>query len=210
MQNKLLHFLALSVASLLTALPVLVFNEHGWYPSVVFFKWVLTFPIAAYGVGAVVFLFLANRAGIRITRIELAWLALVALMAVQPFVLPLRSIHEWIRNAYFFAALGGAVFVLRNLPIDETLPGILRLTTVTGSISTLFGFVQNLAPNVELPFILDTRSLPGRFLGNTTLDNILGVYLALAIVAGAWLLLNSGETGKLAQTVKMFDFFLLA
>ena len=207
--NKILYFLAFSVASVLTALPVLVFNARGGYPSIEFFKWVLTFPIVAYGTGAAVFMFLAKRGDIRFTRIELAWLAIVLILAIQPLVLPVRSIHEWVRNAYFFAALGGAVFVLRNLPIDRALPGILRFITVTGGVSTLFGFMQNLAPGVRFPFILDTTRLPGRFLGNTTLDNLLGVYLALAIIAGAWLLLNSAQAGKLTPIVKAFDFLLL-
>ena len=208
--NKFLHFVALSAASALTAFPVLVFNGHGWYPFIDFFKWALVFSIAAYGTGTAAFMFLGDRPGIQVTRIELAWLALVLLLAIQPFILPLRSFHEWVRNAYFFAAFGGAVFMLRNLPIDEVLPGILRVVTAAGGLSTLFGFIQNLKPKIKFPFILDARGAPDRFLGNTGMDNILGVYLALAIVAGAWLLLNGRGSGKSAPAVKAFDFTLLA
>jgi len=131
-------------------------------------------------------------------------------LMAQPFILPLRSFHEWLRNAYFFAALGGVVFMLRNLPIDDALRGILRIVAVTGGISTLFGYIQNFASNMEFPYILNTKDAPDRFLGNTGLDNLLGAYLALAILAGVWLLLNNKKSGKLAMTVIAFDFFLLA
>lgn len=197
------------MASSLAAFPVLVFNGHGWYPVVDFYKWALTFPIVAYATGVAAFMLLWQRDDVQVTRIELTWLALILLIMLQPFFISLRSFHEWLRNMYFFAALGGAVFVLRNLPIDGAMSGILRAVTVTGGASTLIAFTQSLAPDLRLPFILDASGAPDRFLANTGLDNLLGAYLALAIVAGVWLLLYCKASGKFALSLKASDFLLL-
>ena len=205
--NRAQKFLAFAVASALAALPVLVFSGWGWYPSIDFFKWALTFPLAAYGAGCAAYALAAGRA--EITRIELAWLALALLSLAQPLVIPIRASAEWLRNVYFFAALGGAAFALRNLPIDEALPWILRAYSVTGGISTLFGFIQRVAPHSGLPFILDASLAPDRFLANTGLDNTLGAYLALAVIAGIWLLLHGGGH-KFARAVKSLDVALIA
>jgi O-antigen ligase len=208
--SRFSHYMALFTASALTALPVLIFNGHGWYPVIDFYKWVFVFTFTAYGVGITAFLFLAEKANIRVTRVELAWLALVPLSAAQLFFIPLRNFHEWIRNAYFFAALGGAAMMLRNLPIDAAMPGILRATAVTGGVSTVLGFVQNLAPDLKFPFILDASGAPDRFLANTGLDNLLGAYLALAIVAGSWLLLYEAPgRGRAGTVLKASDFSFL-
>ncbi|MCL2009315.1 MAG: O-antigen ligase family protein [Synergistaceae bacterium] len=195
--------MAFFAASALTALPVLVFNVRG-YPFLDFYKWAVTFPLVAYGVGTASFMFLAEKPGVRVTPIELTWLAFVLLMAFQPFILPLLNFHEWLRNAYFFAALGGAVFVLRNLPVDEAFPWILRSVCVAGGISSVFGFAQNMA-GVKFPFILGVPSGLVRFFANTGLDNLLGAYLALAVTAGVWLLIY----GK-RRAWNIFDFSLLA
>ncbi|MDR1731739.1 MAG: O-antigen ligase family protein [Synergistaceae bacterium] len=202
------HYPAFFTAAALAALPVAVFNGRGWYPPVDFYKWTLVFFVVAYGVGAAAFSSL-RETGVQVTRMELAWLVLVMLAGLQPFFVPLRSLHEWLRNLYFFAALGGAVIVLRNLPIDGVLPGILRAVAATGGLSVIFGCVQNFLPDLRLPFILDASGASDRFLGNTVLDNILGAYLALAAVAGLWLLLYGPRgRGRFCAAIRGYDFFV--
>jgi hypothetical protein len=172
-------------------MPVLVFNRYGWYPSTDFFKWTLVFSVSAYGVGICSLLSLSGRGGVSVDSLDLAWLGLALLLSLQPLFIHPRSFPEWIRNWYFFSAIGGAAFFLSNLPIDEAMPAIMRSGAITGGISTAIGFVQRSDPNALIPFISDISMAPDRFFANTNLDNVLAGYLALAVIAGFWLLIRA-------------------
>ena len=198
-----MRWMAWITAFLLVALPVLLFTRTG-YPAVVFLKWCGTFSIVAYGSGFCGFYLLSRRDNVKLAFPEMFWFLMAFLFALQPFFISIRSFPEWLRNWYFFAFLGGAVFLFRNLPIEKVLSWILRSISFTGAISTSFGFIQTTWPEKRFPFIMNTSAAPDRFLGNTGLDGILGVYLALAVIAGFWLLLNEKQ-----RFCWLIDSFLL-
>ncbi|GHV55993.1 hypothetical protein FACS1894216_19450 [Synergistales bacterium] len=179
------RIIAFAAAFAVVSLPVLLFNRYGWYPQTHLFKWAAAFSVIAYGAGSCALMFTAGRGEAGLARTDAAWLALLLSLALlQAAFVPVRNFPEWVRNWYFFAALGGAVFLLRSLPIDDVLPAILRSSAVTGGISVIIGFIQRTDPAAARPFIFDISMAQDRFAANTGMDNILGVYLALAILAG--------------------------
>ena len=198
------------LASCLLSLPVLVFNGPTWYPYIFLFKWSLVFGVVAYAFGFCAFLYMTGRCGVSLSFLEIAWLTLALFLAFQPFFIPLRSVHEWVRNWFFFASMGAAIFVLRNLPIDRALPFILQGITLVGAVSTLLGFLQVSPWNGHFPFVLDVSRHPGRFVGNTGLDNLLGAYLAFAIAAGFWLLFYAQKKGMKGRTFSSLTLALIA
>ncbi|GHS93874.1 O-antigen polymerase [Synergistales bacterium] len=200
--SRIVAFIA---AFSIVSLPVLVFNGHGWYPHTHLFKWIVTFPVVAYGAGSYAIMLLMKRGDAWLTRTDVAWLALILLFALQGAFIPVRNFSEWVRNWYFFAALGGAVFFLRMLTIDDALPAILRSVAVTGGVSVIIGFIQRFDPTAVRPFIFDIRTAQDRFAANTGLDNILGVYLALAVIGGCWLLIRRARI-----STSVIDILLLA
>ncbi|GHS88054.1 O-antigen polymerase [Synergistales bacterium] len=199
--------LAFAAAFSIVSLPVLVFSQYGWYPQIHLFKWAVAFSVVAYGAGSCAIMLATQRGEVQVARTDLAWLALLLLLALQVVFVPVRNFPEWLRNWYFFAAIGGAVFLLRNLPIGDVLPAILRSVAVTGGISVIFGFIRRFYPAADIPFIFDISMAPDRFVANTGMDNILGVYLALSVLAGCWLLICARRARGIPMTV--FDASLL-
>ncbi|MDR1943887.1 MAG: O-antigen ligase family protein [Synergistaceae bacterium] len=203
------HIPAFAAAFSLTALPVLVFNGYGWYPQTDFFKWTLVFSVTAYGAGFCAIFALIGRS-VRLGAIGAMWLALALSLALQPALLQVRCFPEWVRNWYFFAALGGAVFFLSNLPLEEVMPGVLRSAAATGGVSTVIGFVRRAFPTARIPFVSEIGLAPDRFFANARLDNLLGAYLALAITAGFWLIVRAllahrpGEAGGKNKEKSLF------
>jgi O-antigen ligase len=193
--------LALAVAAgvALLALPVLLFNKPVLYPATFLFKWALVFPVAAYGAGIAAFMMLCGDERVRVSFIEVSWFALSVALAIQPLVIPLRSFPEWVRGWYFFAALGGACFTLRCLPMNAALPAVSRAITLTGALSTAIGFIRRADPSGDIPFAFNMDLGHNRFVANTAYDGILGIYLALAIVSGAWLLLRAARLKKYSR-----------
>lgn len=207
------YWASVIIASCLLSLPALVFNGPRWYPYLFLFKWTVAFGVLAYVFGWFIFAYVTDRYGIVLTTLDFAWLTFALLLTLQPLVIPVCSIHEWSRNWFFFASMGASIFVLHNMPIDRGLPVILRGISIAGVLSAVFGFVQVSRWNGRIPFILDTSMHPGRFVGNTGLDNLLGAYLALAVLAELWLLLyrqkkDSGKTAKTGFSM-IFSLFLI-
>ncbi|GHV44068.1 O-antigen polymerase [Synergistales bacterium] len=199
--------IAFVAAFSVVSLPVLVFNQYG-YPQIHLYKWAVAFAVVAYGAGSYALMLMLKKGEVSFARTDAAWLALILLFASQTAFVSVRNFPEWVRNWYFFASLGGAVFLLRNLPIDAVLPAVLRSVTLTGGASAIIGFIQRANPTAAIPFISDISMAQDRFIANTGMDNILGVYLALSVLAGCWLLIRARRSRSIPTTV--FDLALLA
>ena len=194
--------------------PLLLFNAYGWVHVVFLYKWMGAFLPLAYLGGFLGIMLLAERGRPRVDAVSLLWLGGLLLLPLQLFLPSLLNATEWLRNWLFFAALGAGYFVSINYLSSFRLVLLLRALLGAGGLSTIFGFLQQ--GRVLLPFVFPP-SLSDRFLGNTGLDSILGVMLALASFSGTWLLLsffrktssNISGRGRVQKILFGYDALLL-
>ena len=113
--GKLVPESLLSFAFLVSfALPNLVFSGYYWFDTLHLWKWIYTMApvgLLALVMGVQLLRHGAKRFEFSLDPFGVAWLFLIVLLTVQPFVVGMSSISTYVKEWFFFAVLF-AVYVI--------------------------------------------------------------------------------------------------
>ena len=186
-------------------MPNLVFSGDYWYQTLHLMKWfVAMIPIALVSIVAGWQLLRRGpeATGFSLDPFAVVWLLMLLYVTVQPLWVPITSYSTLVREWFFFATLFAAYIWIRRDFRGERLPLFLLAAAVNCAVNILFAELQVRDLIASFPFILPT---PGNYIGNTGQQNMLGVWIAIALYGGAYLHLVQSE-GKWWRLPNLFLF----
>ncbi len=215
--GKLVPESLLSFAFLVSfALPNLVFSGYYWFDTLHLWKWIYTMApvgLLALVMGVQLLRYGAKRFEFSLDPFGVAWLFLIVLLTVQPFVVGMSSISTYVKEWFFFAVLF-AVYVIayRLCPGGRFHRLLLWGGNLNAATNVLFAelLIRNL--NKGFPFILN---VPGNYIGNTAQQEMFGLWTAMAVLNCLFLHLSyvgeeKGSASKNRLPLVIGNLFLLA
>ncbi len=193
--------------------PNLVFSGRYWFQTLHLLKWVVALaPLALVGLtgGFRMFSFRNQVTAFRLDPFGAIWLFLLLFLTLQPFWVPVKSIPTFIREWFFFASLW-AVYAFGRLGFrQEWLRPFLWGASLCAAINVVFAELQIRSLNGAFPFILPT---PGHYIGNTGQQNMLGLWVAMALLNGTFMHVTASAApgeGKKARILTGLNLLLIA
>ena len=165
--------------------PNLVFSPgRAFFQSLHILKW--TTALAPIGVlaavtGAMIVLAPGKRKAFRVDPLGWMWLFLLLYITAQPAWIRLSSIPTFVREWMFFASLFITTLLCVNFFRRRDMFMLVLLGAgLNSAVNILFAELQIRA--AKLPaFILP---VPGNYVGNTGQQNMLGIWVAMALISG--------------------------
>lgn len=200
----MLAFVALTV-------PNLVFSGPSWFQTLHLLKWfVALVPVAVMtaAAGARLGRHGAQKTGFVLDPFGAIWLFLLLFLSLQPLWAPLTSIPTFAREWFYFASLWAVYTVAMHLGGSRLLKPLILAAAVNALINVLFAELQIRGLNGQFAFILPT---PGKYIGNTGQQNMLGLWVAMTMLGMVYLLLLEGVRLKdrRSRLFSAFSVFLL-
>ncbi len=167
--------------------PNLFFSGAYWFQTLHLMKWFLAMiPVALL---SVVVGWRLLRRGPEGTAFSLdpfgaLWFLLLFYAVFQPLWAPVTSIPTLVREWFYLATLWAAYVWARHDFDGRRLSLFLLAAALNGAVNVLFAELQIRELNGPFPFILPT---PGHYIGNTGQQNMLGIWIAIALYGGAFL-----------------------
>lgn len=165
--------------------PNLVFAPGAFFPqSLHILKWVTAFtPIAILAVAAGISIVAApsDRPVFRVDPLGWLWLFLLLYITAQPLWVRVTSVPTFIREWLFFATLFITALLCSNLfRRRDMMMLVLFGAGLNAALNILFAELQ--VRLVRLPFFI--LPVPGNYVGNTGQQNMLGIWVAMAVLSG--------------------------
>jgi len=165
--------------------PNLVFAPGGFFfQSLHILKWVTAFtPIAILAVAAGVSIVMEpnDRPVFRVDPLGWLWLFLLLYITAQPLWVRVTSVPTFMREWLFFATLFITMLLCSNLfRRRDMMMLVLFGAGLNAALNILFAELQVRA--VQLPFFI--LPVPGNYVGNTGQQNMLGIWVAMAVLSG--------------------------
>jgi len=174
--------------------PNLVFSPGAaFFQSLHILKWTTALaPIAvlASATGAMILLRPASRKSFIIDPLGWMWLFLLLYVTIQPAWIRNISVPTFAREWMFFAGMFIAMVICSNFfRRRDMFMLVLFGAGLNAALNTLFAEMQVRSANLP-SFILP---VPGNYVGNTGQQNMLGIWVALALLSGLVLHLMLAE-----------------
>jgi O-antigen ligase len=164
------------------AVPNLVFSGPHWFDTLHIMKWFVTMaPVAVITILAGFSLFKngAGKTGFVMDPFAVAWLCFILLVSLQPIFIRLTSKSTFVKEWFFFATLFAVYLLAYNMPLKGSFFRILLWgSSLNAAINVLFAELVIRGIKTGLPFIMD---VPGNYIGNTAQQEMLGLWMAMAI-----------------------------
>ncbi|MGC9372216.1 MAG: O-antigen ligase family protein [Thermovirgaceae bacterium] len=201
----MLLFIALTV-------PNIVFSGPAWFQTLHLLKWAVAFvPVAFMTIAAGINLTKngAPKTGFVLDPFGAIWLFLLLFLSLQPLWAPLTSIPTFAREWFYFASLWAAYIVAMHLGGARMLKPLILAAALNALINIFFAELQIRGLNTQFAFILPT---PGKYIGNTGQQNMLGLWTAMTMLGVAYLFLLEGlkHESRRDCAESVFNLFLLA
>lgn len=168
-------------------LPNLVFSGNFWFESLHLMKWVTALaPLALLLVIAGLRLALLERVRERfvLDTFGAIWLLFALLLLFQPIWAPVTSWSTFAREWFFFVSLWGIYIVARHGLEGGVLHLFLLGAAANAAVNVIFAELQIRGSQGILSLIYPA---PGNYIGNTGQQNMLGLWLAIAMLGSAWI-----------------------
>jgi len=187
-----LFFLLFAVS---LTLPNLVYSGTSFFQTLHLMKWCFALvPVGLLALCTGGSALLDGRHGpLRLDVMGLYWLLFMVFVTLQPHWVPIRSVPGWQREWFFFA--GCVVFYLASFSFFKRswLRPILWLAALNAAINGIFAELQVrdlVAPIWGLRLVMQT---PGHYIGNTGQQNMLALWLAMALFSSLFLFVCYGS-----------------
>ncbi|MDR1581479.1 MAG: O-antigen ligase family protein [Synergistaceae bacterium] len=195
------------------AVPNLVFSGPRWFDTLHIMKWFVTMtPVAVVAILAGFSLFRsgAGKTGFAIDPFAAAWLCFILLVSSQPIFIKLTSKSTFVKEWFFFAALFAVYLLAYNMPPkDRFFRVLLWGSSLNASLNVLFAELVVRGIKTGLPFIMD---VPGNYIGNTAQQEMLGLWMAMAIFNCLFLHVSYAQewgTNKWSRLLLSFNLFFM-
>ena len=204
-------------------IPNLVFSGRSWFDTLHIMKWCVTMvPIAVMVIiaGFNLFRLGAERVNFRMDQFSVAWLILILLVTSQPLLIRMTSISTFFKEWFFFGTLFAVYMLCDNLRPEGTFfRSLLWGCSVNASLNILFAEITVRGISAEimirgvkvgLPFIMD---VPGNYVGNTAQQEMLGLWVAMAILNCLFLHVYYSEkwkSDKIRAFMMILNLFFMA
>lgn len=168
-------------------IPNLVFSGRYWFQTLHLMKWAVAMaPLALIGIngGFRMFRFRNQITAFRLDPFGAIWLFLLLFLTLQPLWAPLTSTPTFLREWFFFGSLWVVYAFARQGFQGRWLSPFLWGASISASLTVLFAEIQIRSLNGPFPFILPT---PGHYIGNTGQQNMLGLWVAMAVLNGTFM-----------------------
>lgn len=166
-------------------LPNLVFSPGGmFFQSLHILKWttaLVPVGILSVGTGLMILADPLGRQRFRVDPLGWMWLFLLLYITAQPLWIRLSSIPTFVREWMFFASLFVTMLICANFFRRRDLFMLALFGAgVNAALNVLFAEIQIRMVRVPV-FILP---VPGNYVGNTGQQNMLGIWVAMALFSG--------------------------
>lgn len=200
----MLVFVALTV-------PNLVFSGPAWFQTLHLLKWAVAFlPVAVMTVVAGINLTKngALKTGFVLDPFGAIWLLLLLFLSLQPLWTPLTSIPTFAREWFYFASLWGLYIVAMHMGGSRMLKPLILAAALNALVNIFFAELQIRGMNAQFAFILPT---PGKYIGNTGQQNMLGLWIAMTMLGVVYLFLLEGlkRENRREYAEPLFNLLLL-
>ncbi len=166
-------------------IPNLVFAPGAFFSqSLHLLKWVTAFtPIAilAFAAGLSIVAAPKDRGEFRVDPLGWLWLFLLLYVTAQPLWVRVTSVPTFVREWLFFASLFITAILCSNMfRRRDMMMLVLFGAGMNAALNVLFAELQ--VRSVRLPFFI--LPVPGNYVGNTGQQNMLGIWVAMAVLSG--------------------------
>lgn len=168
-------------------IPNLVFSGRFWFQTLHLLKWTTALmPLAILGIAGGFLMFrLRNQVtAFRLDPFGAVWLFLLLFLTLQPLWAPISSVPTFLREWFFFASLWAVYAFARQGFREHWLAPFLWGANLNAAMNVIFAELQIRSLNGSFPFILPT---PGHYIGNTGQQNMLGLWVAMAVLNGTFM-----------------------
>jgi len=212
-QGKLINgtvlFLCLFVS---LTVPNVIFSGAGWYQSLHLMKWAVAFSpiaLAAALAGANMLIKGKKKLNLEMEPFGVVWLFLILFLTIQPLWAPITSVSTFVREWFFFAALWITYFLTYHAFDNKKLAILLWFGALNAALNVIFAELQYRGLIKDLWFILPT---PGKYIGNTGQQNMLGLWVAMMLFSSSFLFLfkNKGNFSSVLQGANIAILFVLS
>jgi len=184
--NQTILFLCLFVS---LTIPNIIFSGASWYQSLHLMKWAVAFipiGIASVLAGANMLIKGKKKLSLEMEPFGVVWLFLILFLTLQPLWAPITSIPTFVREWFFFTALW-VTYLLSYHDFDgKKLDVLLWFGSLNAALNVLFAELQFRGLSGTFHFILPT---PGKYIGNTGQQNMLGLWVAMMLFSSGFLFL---------------------
>jgi hypothetical protein len=208
---KVLYFAAFFIAF---TIPNLVFSGRSWFDTLHIMKWFVTMaPVGILTIiaGFNLFTYGSSRTDFRIDAFAIAWLLLILLVTCQPMFLKLTSVSTFVKEWFFFVTLFADYVLTSNIPLEgRFFRTLLWGCAINASTNILFAELMIRNINTGWSFIMD---VPGNYIGNTAQQEMLGLWVAMAILGGIFLHIHyvgRWFEDKLSRVLVPLNIFFMA
>lgn len=191
--------------AIVLVLPNLVYSGTYFNETLHIAKWLATFiPLAILSLIIGFNLTVKGSQYVNHTK-NVVFILLSIMLCYLPLQLCLCDIMStvsWLESYLFLLTLSFFYFAVLNFFNNESaFYRILLLSSISGVLSVIAAELQLYGYCSYFPFIMD---VPGHFVANTGQQNILGVWLAIAVL-NTYILLIRGERQKIAYILLSFN-----
>ncbi|MDN5318366.1 MAG: hypothetical protein PWR00_329 [Thermovirga sp.] len=207
--NSTVLFLCLLVS---LTIPNVIFSGAGWYQSLHLMKWAVAFApiaLAAAWAGTNMLLKGKKKLNLEMEPFGVVWLFLILFLTVQPLWAPITSVPTFVREWFFFAALWITYFLTYHDFDNRKLVILLWFGALNAALNVIFAELQYRDLIKDLWFILPT---PGKYIGNTGQQNMLGLWVAMMLFSSSFMFLfkRGGKVSQGLQWANIVILFLLS
>ena len=196
------------------AVPNLVFSGRSWFDTLHIMKWFVTMvPVAVITIIAGFNLFRhgAGRFNFKIDQFGISWIVLILFITLQPLFIRITSTSTFVKEWFFFATLFAIYMLCCNQRLDGAFFRLLLWgCSVNASLNILFAEIMIRGISVKLPFIMD---VPGNYIGNTGQQEMLGLWVAMAILNCLYLHVRYSEkwrSDKISACMMILNIFFMS
>lgn len=194
--NLARRIFAFSMFAICLALPNIIYSGVTFFQTLHLMKWVFSLvPLALMMLNEGVRSFFDDEVCIKL-RIDFFgwfWFAYLLFITLQPQWVSLKSVPGWQREWFFFAGCWAFYLIAFSLFRNSWLRPILWLASLCAALNGIIAECQ--IRNFVKPFgsfalIMQT---PGNYIGNTGQQNMLGLWLAIALFSSLFLFVIYGD-----------------
>jgi len=170
-------------------LPNIIFSGSGWYQSLHLMKWAVAFlPIGLASALSGANMLIRGKKGttLEMEPFAVIWLFLILFLTLQPLWAPITSVSTFVREWFFFAALWVTYLLAYHDFDNKKLNVLIGFGSINAALNVIFAELQYRELIQGLWFILPT---PGKYIGNTGQQNMLGLWVAMMLFSSSWLFL---------------------